>query len=84
MLTISATDAKQAFATLLESAAREPVLIQKQKRDVAVVLSIADYERLTRVNIQAFQRFCDQVGAGAEQRGLTEEKLAELLNDEDA
>ncbi len=49
MLTISATDAKQAFATVLESAAREPVLIQKQKRDVAVVLSIADYERLTRM-----------------------------------
>jgi prevent-host-death family protein len=84
MLTISATDAKQSFATVLESAAREPVLIQKQKRDVAVVLSIADYERLTRVNVQAFQRFCDQVGAKAEQRGLTEEKLAELLNDEDA
>ena len=84
MLTISATDAKQAFATVLESAAREPVLIQKQKRDVAVVLSIADYERLTRMNVQAFQCFCDQVGAKAEQRGLTEGKLAELLNDEDA
>lgn len=84
MLTISATDAKQAFATVLENAAREPVLIQKQKRDVAVVLSIADYERLTRMNARAFQRFCDQVGARAEQRGLTEEKLAELLNDDDA
>ncbi len=84
MLTISATDAKQAFATVLENAAREPVLIQKQKRDVAVVLSIADYERLTRVNVQAFQRFCDQVGTRAEQRGLTEEKLAELLSDDDA
>lgn len=84
MLTISATDAKQAFATVLENAAREPVLIQKQKRDVAVVLSIADYERLTRVNVQAFQRFCDQVGTRAEQRGLTKEKLAELLSDDDA
>ena len=71
MLTISATDAKQAFAKVLESAAREPVLIQKQKRDVAVVLSIADYERLTRMNVQAFQRFFDQVGARAEERGLT-------------
>jgi hypothetical protein len=50
----SATDAKQSFATALESAAREPVLIQKQKRDVAVVLSIADYEPQTRMNVQAF------------------------------
>ena len=79
MLTISATNAKQTFAKVLESVAREPVLIQKQKRDVAVILSIADYERLTRMNLQAFQRFCDQVGTKAEQRGLTEEKLAELL-----
>lgn len=55
MLTISATDAKRAFATVLKSTAREPVLIQKQRRDVAVLLSIADYERLTRANVQAFQ-----------------------------
>lgn len=82
MLTISATDAKQTFATVLEKAAREPVLIQKQKRDVAVVLSIADYQRLTRMNIEAFRRFCDEIGARAEARGMTEAKLDEILNDD--
>lgn len=83
MQTISATDAKQAFALLLETAAREPVMIQRQKRDVAVVISVADYRRLTRANVEEFQRFCDRVGAEAVRRGLTEEKLAELLANDD-
>ena len=83
MQTFSATDAKQAFALLLEAAAREPVMIQKQRRDVAVVMSVADYRRLTRANIEEFQRFCDRVGAEAERRGLTEQKLSELLADGD-
>jgi prevent-host-death family protein len=83
MLTYSATDAKQTFAALLEAAAREPVVIRKQKRDVAVVMSMEAYERLTQVNVQAFQRFCDQVGANAAAHGLTEDKLAELLASDD-
>jgi len=83
MQTYSATDAKQTFAALLEAAAREPVIIRKQKRDVAVVMSMEAYERLTQVNVQAFQRFCDQVGAAAAERGLTEDKLAELLASDD-
>ena len=84
MHTISATDAKQSFAAMLETAAREPVLIRKQNRDVAVVLSITDYQRLTSVNLQSFQQFCDRVGAEAETRGLTADKLAALLADRDA
>ena len=83
MRRISATDAKQTFASLLEAAAREPVVIRKQKRDVAVVLSMEAYERLTRLNVQAFQGFCDQVGKAAAERGLTEEALNELLTDDD-
>ena len=78
---VSATDAKQAFAEVLDAAQREPVTIRRQKRDVAVVLSVAEYEKLTRLNVEEFQRFCDQVGERAAARGLTEEKLADLLAD---
>ena len=63
-------------------AAREPVIIRRQKRNVAVVLSMQEYERLTRLNVSEFQRFCDAIGDKAAQAGLTEDKLAELLADD--
>ncbi len=76
---VSATDAKQRFAEVLDRAQKEPVTIRRQKRDVAVLVSAEEYARLTRSNIDAFNRFCDEVGDRAEARGLNEEKLNELL-----
>jgi hypothetical protein len=32
-----------------------PVTIRRQKRDVAVVLSVAEYEKLTRLNVEEFE-----------------------------
>ena len=81
MQTVSASEAKQSFASVLEACAHEPVLIRKQKRDVAVVMSMNEYERLTRLNVLEFQRFCDNVGASAAAAGMTEGKLTELLRD---
>jgi prevent-host-death family protein len=82
MRTVSASEAKQGLAQVIEAAAREPVVIQRQKRDVAVVLSMQEYERLTRLNAAEFRRFCDLVGARAQTAGMTEDKLAELLADD--
>jgi prevent-host-death family protein len=81
MKTMPASEAKQSFAALIDMAANEPVIIQRQKRDVAVVLSMSEYERLARLNVQEFQRFCDMIGARAAERGLTEETLGELLDE---
>jgi prevent-host-death family protein len=83
MRTIAASEARQGFAEIIESVWREPVVIQRQKRDVAVVMSIAEYERLTNLNVAEFQRFCDRVGAQAKEAGLTEEALQDLLSRED-
>ncbi|MBI4182461.1 MAG: type II toxin-antitoxin system Phd/YefM family antitoxin [Proteobacteria bacterium] len=79
---VSATEAKQRLAAVLDAAQREPVVIRRQKRDVAVMLSPEQYERLRGLNVAEFQRFCDRVAAGAAARGLSEEKLAEILGDE--
>ena len=76
---VSATDAKQSLGQMIEAAQHEPVVIRKQKRDVAVLLSMRDYDRLTAANVEAFQQFCDLIGERAAARGLTEPKLAELL-----
>jgi prevent-host-death family protein len=76
---VSATEAKQTFAAVIDKAQREPVIIRKQNRDVAVIMSIEDYQRLTQANIQEFQQFRENIGRKAQERGLTEDKLNEIL-----
>jgi prevent-host-death family protein len=45
MKVMQATDAKNRFGELLEDAILEPVLIQKNGRDVAVVMSKAQFDQ---------------------------------------
>jgi len=82
--TVPATEAKNRFGAILGDAQREPIVIRRQDRDIAVVLSMADYERLRSGNIQAFLDLRNQVAAEAAANGLTEERLNELLADDDA
>jgi PHD/YefM family antitoxin component YafN of YafNO toxin-antitoxin module len=43
MRSVSATEAKQNLGVLLDSAQTEPVVIRRQKRDIAGVLSPREY-----------------------------------------
>src|SRR5688572_7501839 len=47
MKTIAATDAKNRFGELIDMAQCEPVHVQRQGRDVAVVLSPDEFRRLS-------------------------------------
>ena len=76
---ISATEAKQTFGNVINQAQREPIIIQKKNRDVAVIMSIENYQRITRINLQEFQQFRANIGNRALEKGLTEDKLQELL-----
>jgi prevent-host-death family protein len=82
MRTISATEAKQNLGALLDSAQREPIIIRRHDRDVAVVLSPQEYDRLRAINVAEFDRFCDRIAERASERGMTEETLAALLADD--
>ena len=84
MKTVAATEAKNRLGAILDDAQREPIIIRRQDRDIAVVLSMADYERLRSGNIQAFLDLRNQIAAEAAANGLTEERLNELLVDDDA
>ena len=49
---VSDTEVNQAFAAVIDKVQREPVTIRQQNRDVAVIMSIEEYQRITRINIQ--------------------------------
>ncbi len=76
---ISATEAKQNFAAALDAAQRGPVVIRRQARDQAVLISPQEYDRLCGIAVADFESFCDQVGEKAAVRGLTARKLSTLL-----
>ncbi|NGZ97106.1 MAG: prevent-host-death family protein [Nitrospira sp. WS110] len=78
---VSASDAKQKLAAILDAAQREPVMIRRQKRDVAVLLSAQEYERVCAMNREELLRFSNRVSKKAKAQGLTEAKLHKILND---
>ncbi len=47
------------------------------------MMSMDEYERLVNLNVAEFQRFSDRVGAKAQEAGMTEEVLQELLGTSD-
>ena len=83
MATKSATRAKQNFAALIDTAQREPVRIQRHERDVAVLVSADEWEKIHRMRAQELIRLSDEMGRYAESQGMTDELLEQLLADEE-
>lgn len=83
MQTVSSTEARNHLAAMLDKAQHEPIAIQKQGRNAAVLVSYAEYERLTANNpMHRFQSICEQIGRNARARGLTDEIFNEIMAQE--
>jgi prevent-host-death family protein len=52
MKTMSATIASKEFGRFIDAAQREPVLLTKKDRPVAVTVSVADWEELVALRIE--------------------------------
>ncbi len=78
---VSADEARQTLATILDAVQREPVVIQRRGGDAAVLVSVEEFEKLLALDVAEFNRFCDRVGKMAMSRGLTEAKLASYLKE---
>ena len=51
---VSATEAKQKLAAIIDAAQTEPVMIKRQNREIAVLLSPREYGRLRALNSSEF------------------------------
>jgi prevent-host-death family protein len=81
MKIVSATDAKQRLGSVLDSAQREPVMIRRQNRDVAVIISVEQYELIRRNKIKELHRLINRIGTQAKARGMTQQVLTNILKD---
>lgn len=81
---VPAKEAKDGFGLLLDTAQREPVTIDKKGRPVAVVLSIAEFERLQALEEAWWAKQADAaLRAGFIGKKASERLLRDLLNAED-
>ena len=82
MKSVDAAEAQARLDEILEAAQRQPIVIRRQGIDTAVVLSIAEYERLRSDTVRAFLELRNDVAREANEAGLTEEGIAELLTED--
>ena len=75
METISTTEVTQTFPSVMSKVQKEPVIIRENDCEVAVIMSIEDYKRLTEANIQEFQLFRKNVAKKAQDRDFKKEEL---------
>ena len=73
-------EAQRRFDDVVSDAQSQPIAIRRQGREVAVLLSMAEYERLRSDTIRGFLELRDQVARDAAAAGLTEKSLSELLD----
>jgi prevent-host-death family protein len=83
MTEISATQAKQQFAALLDAAQRGPVRIKRHDREVAVLISAEEWEKVHKMRVEQLIRFTEETGRYAASQGMTEELLEQLLAEEE-
>ncbi|EGJ33785.1 MULTISPECIES: type II toxin-antitoxin system prevent-host-death family antitoxin [Moorena] len=81
MKTLGASEAKNRFGELLDLARREPVKITKKGRNVAVVISIEEFERFLELEEELIAIKAKQ----AQQEGFiglseSEELLEDIMN----
>jgi hypothetical protein len=76
----TASDTDTELTALFDAAQREPVFIERDQKEIAIIISSRQYDRLTGKASRAFNEFCDRMAEEAAAKGLTEEKLQEILD----
>lgn len=79
---VSANEAKQNLGRILEEVQRGPIMIRRYNRDAALMLSPQQYEAYHRYAVEKFNATADRIGRKAQERGMTEKILKQILADD--
>lgn len=82
MQVLTANEAKTHFGEFIDKAQKAPVGVMRRGRLVGVMVSSEDYEQMRQYYANRLQRVVKEVGEFAENQGLTEGKLEDLLLDD--
>jgi len=77
---ITAKQFQNNVSAMLEKVQHDPVMIQKQSENIAVLLSFKEYDRLINSDRRTFQILCDDIGKKACDAGLSEDSLKAILD----
>ena len=82
MQVLSANYAKTQFGQMIDMAQKEPVRITRHNRVVGVMVSAQDYEDMRAFYADRLKQTLQATAGAARERGLSQDKLDELLSDE--
>ncbi len=72
MKTIDEAEAQARFDEILDEAQQQPIVIRRQGRDVAAIVSVPDCERLRALNVRSLLGLREEIAREAAANGLTE------------
>ena len=82
MKSVDYAQAQAHLDEILNEAQRQPLVIRRQGRDIAILLSMAHYERLRVGAVREFLDLRNDIAREASAASLTEDRLSELLNND--
>ncbi|MFW8565433.1 type II toxin-antitoxin system Phd/YefM family antitoxin [Orrella sp. 11846] len=82
MQTFTANEAKTRFGELIDRVQREPIQVTRHNRVVGVMVSAEDYKAMRAFYANRLRHTLKQSAEEAVSKGLTEEKLKQLLSDD--
>ena len=82
MQVLSSNYAKTQFGQMIDMAQKEPVRITRHNRVVGVIVSAQDYDDMRAFYADRLKQTLQATAGAARERGLTQDKLDELLSDE--
>jgi hypothetical protein len=74
-------EAEESFALMLKTANQGGVMLREGDKDVAAVVSAADAEMIRHAKALAVIKARNELASDARAKGLTEEILAEILDE---
>ena len=82
MKSIDEAEARARLDEILDEAQGQSIVIHRQGEEIAILLSMVEYERLRVGAAHQFLDLRDEIAREASAAGLTEDRLSELLNND--